>query len=442
VALATVVAAAVIASYTVQQDPVVDRRERTGPAALALEGQGPTRTDLDEIQRLILATERSLVEHPNSTGFKFVARLYLDKGRVTGDAATYAQAAAALRSSLGIYPRDPEARTLLATVKLTQHDFPRAERIALSVVEADPQALSALAIAGDAALEMGRYEIADRRFARIEAVLKGTAAVTVRRARLTWIKGDTSRSQQLAARATAEARGSGAFGAGLAWYRAFQGMLAFEAGDHRRAERFYRSALRGAHEYHVALAGLGRSLAAQGDFAGARRAYAKAIERVPLPDYVAALGDLYVLKGDENRARDQFETIDAIATLSESSTQLYNRQLALFYADHDLRPRRALRLTRSELTVRKDVYGFDAYAWALYRNGRFGAARRASDRALSYGTPDASLLYHSGMIWSGLGEDERASRDLRAALTANPSFGPVQSQTAEATLVRLVGKPW
>jgi tetratricopeptide (TPR) repeat protein len=433
------VVAAVVASYAFKPDPIEDRAERTG-ASSVLGSEAASTTDLEEIKRLILATEQSLKDHPNSTGFKFVARLYLDRGRITGDAATYAQAAAALRSSLGIYPGDLEARTLLATVRLTQHDFPRAERIALDVFAADPGSYSALAVAGDAALEMGDYETAARRFAQIEAALDGEAEITVRRARLEWIGGNATRAQQLAERATAEARENGAFGSDLAWYLSFQGSLAFETGDHQEAERFYRNALRRAPGYHVALAGLGRSLAAQGDIAGGRRSYAKAVARVPAPEYLAALGDLYALEGDEASAKDQFATVDAIAKIAASKNQIYDRQLALFYADHDLRVRRALRLTRSELAVRKDVFGFDAHAWALYRNGRYQAARRASDRALSLGTPDARLLYHSGMISFRLREDERAIRDLRRALTTNPIFDLVQAPTAESTLSRLEGR--
>lgn len=64
--------------------------------------------------------------------------------------------------------------------------------------------------------------------------------------------------------------------------------------------------------------------------------------------------------------RGEYGTIDVTATLAKINQQVYERLVALFYADHGVEPAEALRLTRTELAVRHDVYGYDAYAWALY----------------------------------------------------------------------------
>src|SRR5207245_4543884 len=117
-------------------------------------------------------------------------------------------------------------------------------------------------------------------------------------------------------------------------------------------------------DYHVALAGLGRARAAQGRIDKAIASYEKAGTLVPQPDLLAALGDLYTRKRETAKAEVEYGTIDVIAKLAKINQQVYNRLLANFYADHGLDPAEALRLTQSELTVRKDVYGYDAYAWA------------------------------------------------------------------------------
>ena len=61
------------------------------------------------------------------------------------------------------------------------------------------------------------------------------------------------------------------------------------------------------------------------------------------------------------------------------------RDLVLIFADHDIRPNRALELAEGELEFRKDVYTYDALAWALYRNHRYTEAREAMQKALKLG---------------------------------------------------------
>jgi hypothetical protein len=57
---------------------------------------------------------------------------------------------------------------------------------------------------------------------------------------------------------------------------------------------------------------------------------------------------------------------------------MYDRQLALLYTDHGRPPGEAVVLAERELAVRKDVSGWDASAWALYRAGHFAEALEIS----------------------------------------------------------------
>jgi hypothetical protein len=65
---------------------------------------------------------------------------------------------------------------------------------------------------------------------------------------------------------------------------------------------------------------------------------------------------------------------------------LYNRELAYFDADHDLKLDTALELVRRELTVRQDIYAYDLLGWTLSKNGRHAVAQAAMARALGLGT--------------------------------------------------------
>jgi Tfp pilus assembly protein PilF len=79
----------------------------------------------------------------------------------------------------------------------------------------------------------------------------------------------------------------------------------------------------------------------------------------------------------------------------------------------------------------------DAYAWALYAAERFAEADDAMARALSFGTQDALLDYHAGMIAAANGRTDDAARLLQAALERNPGFDPLQAERARSTLATL-----
>ena len=131
---------------------------------------------------------------------------------------------------------------------------------------------------------------------------------------------------------------------------------------------------------------------------------------MPQPEFLAGLGDLYQLAGDSRKAEQQYATVRAIAKLQAVQAQLFNRQLVLFDVNHREDLPGALALAERELQVRKDVYGWDAYAWALLANGRAADADSAMRQALALGTHDPLLTYHAGMIAAALHDDQRARR--------------------------------
>ena len=111
----------------------------------------------------------------------------------------------------------------------------------------------------------------------------------------------------------------------------------------------------------------------------------------------------------------------------------------LFYADHDLKTDLAVQLALGELDVRKDIYGYDAAAWALYRDGRVEEAAPLIEQALRLGTRDARLFYHAGMIEHELGRREQARAYLEEALDLNPEFSLLQAAEARQVLGQLSG---
>src|SRR5262249_31371374 len=146
------------------------------------------------------------------------------------------------------------------------------------------------------------------------------------------------------------------------------------------------------------------------------------------------LGDIYTKLGRSAEAQQQYELVEHIARLNALNRAVYNRELVYFYVDHRIKAVPALDLAQREIEVRKDIYGYDALAWALYHNGRAEEAIGPMKEALRLGTKDARLLFHAGMIASRLGETEKAIKFLEHALAINPHFHVLQADEARAAL--------
>jgi len=195
------------------------------------------------------------------------------------------------------------------------------------------------------------------------------------------LQGDAEAALAGMRRAVEAARDDPASREPLAWSQAQLGEVAFQIGRTAEADAAYGAALATYPGYHRALAGLARVRGAQHRYVDAVDLYRKALAVIPLPEYAAALGDVHAKMGQRDEARKQYALVEYIGALNALNKTVYNRELALFYADHDMKPVDALRLARKELDVRRDIYTHDVLAWALYRNGRF-VKRRARSRRL------------------------------------------------------------
>jgi tetratricopeptide (TPR) repeat protein len=226
----------------------------------------------------------------------------------------------------------------------------------------------------------------------------------------------------------------------IAWSQYQLGEALFLSGETSAAEKAYLASLEECPDYYRALAGLARVRASQDKFADAVKLYKAAIARVPYPEYAAALGDIYQKLGQREDAKKQFELVEFIGYLSQINQQIHNRDLALFYADHDMKLQESLALARKELEVRRDIYTWDVLAWSLLKNDKPQEAAESISRALEQGTQDPQLFFHAGMIYEKIGDQSKAKEYLQRALDINPHFHVLYSDAASVTLARLAKK--
>ena len=381
--------------------------------------------------------QRLLQRNPvNSRAYFGLGDALIRKARETGDPSYFNRAEEALKKSLEINPNNVGAMRHLAYVFYSRHEFEPAAVHAGEAIEMDSTDGDSYGILGDALMETGEYQKAEAAYGQMMQLEQSLYSYS-RRAGLKSIRGDNAGAMADLERAVAAGNAAKQPAESIAWAEWQLGNDHFTLGKLEKAEVFYHESLATYPNYYRASAGLAQVRAAQKRYDDAIDLYRKAIAVLPMPEYVAALGDVYSKIGKSDEARKQYELVEYIGKLNALNKALYNRELAYFYADHDIKLQQGLKLAKRELDYRRDIYAYDVVAWNLYKNGKVEEAREAVSQALGLGTQDAKLHYHAGMIYHRLGEKEKAREHLRRALSINPYFHIFFADSATRVLAEL-----
>ena len=358
----------------------------------------------------------------------------LQQVRETGDPALYGQAEQALSAALALDGDQLDALVGQGVLALARHDFEAALTWGERARALMPYRADALGVLVDAHIELGQYEAAIAA-AQTMVNLRPDLSSYSRVAYVRELHGDTA-GAIAAMTAAVEAGPPGA--EATAWAEVQLGHLYFESGDYSRAGAVYQNALRTVPNYPYALAGLARLRAGEGDVAGATATYEAIIARLPLPEFVIALGRLHEATGRPEQAAAQYDLVRAMQQLNAAAGMNVDLEMALFEADHG-DPATALAMAEAAHAQRPTVIADDVLAWANYRHGNFDEAQRLSERSRRLGMNTALFSYHAGMIAAARGEDAEAIAHLQHALALNPNFDPLQAREAAATLAALRG---
>ncbi len=357
----------------------------------------------------------------NPSDVKSLALLGLAYGqrwRETGDSSFVSLEARALTNAKKLSPSDPLTVQGLGSLALTQHQFRRALDLGRTAERVAPYTANTYGIVGDAEIELGRYPQAFDSFQRmvdLKPNLSSYARVSYARELNGDLRGAT-RAMKLALDAAAGDR------EGYAWTAVQLGKVYWLQGDGRAASRLYRGALAVFPGYVYALDALAPVEAATGHLRAAIALERRAVDAIPLPQFVSQLGDLYTRVGRTRDARAQYATVRAIERLLVANGIKTDLEAAQFRADHGIAPLQTVALARKARADRPSILGDDTLSWALARAGRCKEAVGWSRRALRLGTQDWLLDFHRGYIERCLGHTVEARIWVRKALALNPSF--------------------
>ena len=369
--------------------------------------------------RLIQSLQSTLGANPkDERTWALLGLAYQQRARETGDPTYYTKSEGALERALALDSKDYLVYSGLGSLALSRHRFREALELGEQALQLSPGTARNYGVIGDALVELGRYPEAFRAFdtmTRLRPSLSAYARISYGR-ELIGHTAKAIRAMKLAIDAATDAAEP------TAWTHVQLGKLDFSHGRYLAAEREYRFALRVFPGYAYGLDALAQVEAALGRIPRAIALERRAVEAIPLPQYVGFLGDLYRTAGRPRLARREYALIGAIERLLNANGVKTDLEIALFDVDHGIRLEHALVRARLAQIERPSIDGDDVLAWALERNGRCAEALHYSQRALRLGTQDALKLFHRGMIERCLGDADAARTWIRRALDLNPRF--------------------
>lgn len=369
-------------------------------------------------QKIAWARKAIEANPKNFQAYNELAMSLARRARETSDTAFYEEAAEALGTSFRLAPDNLEGRKTRVWLLLGGHEFAKALDEARALNRQVPDDIQVYGFLVDANMELGNYREAEAAAQWMLDMRPGNIPGLSRAAYLREIFGDIDGALELLDAAYQRTPPSEV--EDRAWILSQMAHLQLAAGKPENADRLLDQALYLFSGYHYALANLAKVRIAQKRYPEAVELLRRRYRYAPHPENLYALAEALELAGRAKEAKRAFAEFVKKARGEMEGADNANRELVFYYADHDHRPAEALRIAKAEFAGRRDVFTLDAYAWALYRNGKYAEARRQIEAALAVGIRDAQLLYHAGAIALKAHDPLAAARYQQQSLAANP----------------------
>ncbi|MEO8194694.1 MAG: tetratricopeptide repeat protein [Gemmatimonadales bacterium] len=356
--------------------------------------------DIELYARRIVEDKSSAIDHLT------LASLLFTRSRYTGSVSDLERAESLARESIALRTqRNFQAFELLASVLMAQHEFGKARSLAQRADSLDPGVPSHMVLLGEIELELGDYKAAASHFQSVN--YSGQQfTIAARLARWHEVTGRLGIARRLLQQAILKVdRRDDLPREQVAWFHYRLGELELRAGNIAAADSAFRAGLaRHSSDVRV-LGGLARAASARGDWKQAISFGEEAVSIQLDPATLGTISRAYAALGDTAQAASYARAM-SVSALTQPG--VIHRAWGLFLLDHGTAQECATVLDRArlELLERKDVYGHDLMAWALYRNGQLPEARTEMILALSQNTQDVMLAEHARAIGVG-GETAR-----------------------------------
>lgn len=393
------------------------------PIACFENTKNPQNEEASLIDAKIKLYKKKIDQDPsNYINYNNLAQLYLQKARETGDSILYKKAEDTINKSLNKTSDNYIATVLASKIAISNHEFSKALEYAERAASLKPDNSITYAVLGDAYLELGEIKKAETAYLKMHELNSNLDSYS-RISRVNFLLGNTVEAVGMMEKAYTSGQKSSMPKENIAWTQVMLGLYSFNQGDFEKAEKHYLRSMAILNDYYLGLEHLAELNARKGDLKEAEKQYLKVIKSNPAPEFYAALSDVYNEIGETQKSKEYNNIAQQkLEAYVENGDVGYLRPLSQFYADNDIMLDKALSLAKRDMKLRSDIYTYDTLAWMHYKNNNLDSAKTLINKALKFGTKDAELYFHAGMIDFKLGNYESASNYMKKVLEINPKF--------------------
>jgi tetratricopeptide (TPR) repeat protein len=387
----------------------------TSGVAAAGESSSPSPAELR-----IAGAQKVLQKQPNRyQTYNDLALAWIGRARETGDSSYYEQARLAIANSLQIEPKNFEAQQAQVKLLLAEHNYRQALQEARALNQRMPDAVLVWGYMAEAEAALGDYQQAEEAAQWMMNLRPGNLPAYLTGAELRQDWGDIDGAEEYLNKALQQTPPFESEES--AWIMTRMSKLLRQSGHLDTAEAMLQNALKTFPDYYLSLEEMAEIRMAQHRYAEAVDLMEKRNRNFANPSSQLLAARAYEGAGRTADAAKMYAEFESGARAKISQPDNDNVELIAYYADHAHQPQEALRIARLEIENRHDAWTLDAYAWALYANGRYGEAGQQMEKALASGTRDAVLYYHAGAIEAAIGKKLEASHYLQQSLDLNPA---------------------
>jgi tetratricopeptide (TPR) repeat protein len=377
-------------------------------------------TDLERIDQGIAELEDNALQLPiDRVKVTKLAYLQYQRASLTGNLDALSIAETTLDHAIQHLGQDGDLYFLKANIHFKVHR--------LDDVEQDLNASNDLlespqgrALKADLDFQQGRYDAAKRGY---EALIEDerTWDALARLAYFNFKMGDFERADRLYDEAVDELTAKEM--RHYSWVELQRGVVDLTQGNYQKAREHYQRAERAYSGHWLVDEHVAELLGAEGKNDEAEAMYRSVIARVPRPDFLQALGELYLSTGKTEEANDCLKRAETAFLESAQRGEVhYYHHLADLYADVFENGAEAVKWAQKDLELRRNFSTLAAMASALYRAGEFSKALELMNESLASGAKDARLFRLAGIIHKACSPNGKADSYLQMAAAINPHY--------------------
>src|SRR5215471_14183328 len=408
-------------------------------ATVGARAQSPSDTTektLSPAERTVAQAQKLIVKNPKDfEAYDALALALSRRARETSNVTFYAKADEALQKSFAISPGNFDGERTHVWLLLGKHEFAAALEAAKKLNKKVPDDVMVYGFLTDANVELGNYKEAEAAAQWMLDLRAGSIAGLTRAAYLRELFGDVDGAldlMEMAYQSTPPNESED-----RAWIITQMAHLKLATGKTSQAENLLQQALAMFPGYHYALGNLAKVRIQQKRYADAVELLKQRYEGAPHAENLYELAEALQLAGRDEEAGKAFGEFEQKSILESYRADNSNHELIFYYGDHAHKPAKALEVAEREFARRHDVYTLDAYAWALYVNGRFEEGRKQIEAALAAGIRDAKLFRHAGEIALKSGDRAKAQQYLSQSAELNT----IDSKLAREQLALIAEAP-